>query len=274
MASKQAMNLADVSNKKNDTFTFDALLSQAVKEKYGRRARIWYQNYFTRTDKKTFTDQLFTDAKNVNPREPVEISKNLVDVNEKIYSNCDGSTDDESTVKVVSRVENSEDHNYHESTTKGVQWGTNANVGLQFGLPQVFSGGGINVGGSFQRTTSTTVAQEEKKSNKVEAESHHEELVKIPPGKKVVVKLTSYRVRYRLDYTMEYKISKSANIRVKYEPCGIGLPCLSLGIVTASELMQPLPGYREDEEFVYMTQEGVLRWTADRMEVKKTLANA
>ena len=43
----------------------------------------------------------------------------------------------------------------------------------------------------------------------MEVKSDHQETVTIPPGKKAVVKMTSYRVRYKLDYTMEYKIPKS-----------------------------------------------------------------
>ena len=103
-------------------------------------------------------------------------------------------------------------------------------------------------------------------------QSHHEESVKIPPGKKAVVKLMSYRVCYRLDYTLEFKIFNSAYIRIKYDPCGLGL-CMRMGNLTASELLEPLPGFREDEQFVYFTQEGVLRWTANRMEVTKEIVD-
>ena len=87
------------------------------------------------------------------------------------------------------------------------------------------------------------------------------------------MKLISYRVRYKLDFTMEYKISKSANIRVKFDPCGTCLPyfCLQQGFVAAADIMESLPGYREDEEFVYFTQDGELRWTTNRMDVKKKL---
>ena len=239
------INLAEVSNTKEDIFTWDTLLVQAFKEKYGRRARFAY-NPNTTADKKWFVRQLFDDVKNINPREPVEIRRNLVDVNEKVYSNFQGSGDDESTVKIVSSVENSEYHDYQVSTTRGVLWGTDANDGLLFGFPQT--------------------------SNRVGVQSHHEESVKIPQGKKVVVKLMSYRVRYRLDYTLEFKIFKSARVRIKFDSCGCGLGlCKQMGNLTAPELLEPLPGFREDTHFVYFTQEGVLRWTANRMKVTKMM---
>ena len=277
MASKGRMDVAQMSRKnKSEAIQWDDLLLRAAREHFGRRARVapTSSSYITGEDKKAFLAKLFNDAKNINPREPEQISKNTVDVNEKIYTNNEGSVD-ETSVKIFKCVENSEGHNYQEITTKGVQWGGSANVGLQFGLPQVGVGGGGSVGASFQRQLTTTLVREEKKENRVKLQSHHEETVKIPPGKRVVVKMTSFRVRYKLDYTMEYKMSKSTQIRIRVDTCGIGLPlmCMTLLPVTASQLMQPLPGYREDEEFVYFTQEGELRWIADRMEVKKTVVD-
>ena len=206
------------------------------------------------------------------------ISKNIVDVNEKIYSNSEGG-EDETTIKIVNCVENTEGHNYTTTVTKGVQWGVNANVGLQLGLPQVGAGLNAGLGGNYQRSTTNTFSKEEKKENRVELQSHHEEKVKIPPGKKVTVKMTSYRVRYKLQYTMEYKIFKEAYIRVRIDTCGgLGISgilplCSGTRIVTAEQLMQSLPGFREDEEFAYVTQEGELRWIADRMVVEKILTD-
>lgn len=58
----------------------------ATKEQFGRRTRIApsASSFATREDKQVFLNQLFNDAKSVNPREPAEINKNTVDVNEKI----------------------------------------------------------------------------------------------------------------------------------------------------------------------------------------------
>ena len=256
----------------SETIQWDQLLQGVVKEHFGRRARVKH-SLATQQDKTSFLAMVFNDAKNINPREPVEMSKNTVDVNEKVYCNSGGG-EDSTTVKIVNSVGNTEGHNYQETVTKGVQWGVNANVGLQFGLPQVGMGASGGVGANFQRHHSTTFVNEKKKENKVELQSHHEEKVAIPPGKKVVVKMTSYRVRYKLDYTMEYTISKTAYIRVLVDTCGLGCPlCNTSGIITAPQLLQSLPGYREEEESVYFTQEGELRWIADRMDVKKTITD-
>ena len=44
------INMANVTNKKEDTFTWDTLLDQAIKEKFGRRARIYTLSWYTAED--------------------------------------------------------------------------------------------------------------------------------------------------------------------------------------------------------------------------------
>lgn len=241
----------------------------SVRRGYSRLRKTW----ITDQNKQKFIDLLFSDARCIDDKEPEEISKIRVDVNEKVYSN-DGpqqKEDDETTVRIVNTAENTEGHNYKQETTKGLEWGASANVGLQFGLPQFGTGVKGGIGGGFKKHSSQTQTYEKTNENKVGQEAHHEEKVKIPAGAKVVVRMTSYRVRYKLDYTMEYKISKRQQIHISFDRC-LGLPCcVGTGSIGASDLLQELPGYREDEEFVYFTQEGELRWTADRMDVKKTV---
>ena len=262
--------MAQMTNVKSDVFQWDTLIGTAVRERFGRHARI-RTTFITRLDKEQFQNLLFSDARIVNQREPEEISKNTVDVNEKVYCNREGS-EDETTVKIVNTVENMEGHNYTQSTTKGLEWGVESNVGLQFGLPQVGVGGGFSIGAHVTGTTQHTQTEEKSKSTSVGVQSHHEEAVKIPPGKKVVMRMTSYRVRYKMEYTMEYKITKIALIRVSLDQCGLGLPCCrNLRVLTAKDLLQYLPGFREDEEFVYFMEDGELRWIADRMEVDKKI---
>ena len=254
----------------SEKIEWDDLLRSALRASYGRTARLRTTRW-SKEDKKQFLVSVFKDAKNISDREPEEISKIMVDVNEKVYSNYRGN-EDETTVKIMKSVENTEGHSYSASTTKGVEWGGGVDIGLQFGMPQV----GINAsaGGNFKykRTKTQTVTEETTKTNKVQSQSHHEETLKIPPGVKVVVKMTSYRVRYKLPYTMEYKVPKFEGIPVSYDPCGLGLCCNSTGFLTAVQLLHTLPGYREDDDYVYFTQEGELRWIADRMEVDKEIS--
>ena len=279
---KGRLELAQITNKKkSEKIKWEDLLANATRELYGRSART-RKTWITDRDKEAFLQKLFSDAKNINPRRPEEISKNIVDVNEKVYLNHEKGQDetkgkdetehkDKTKVTIVNTVENTEGHNYQQSTTSGVEWGVDAKIGLQFGLP-AFGGVKPEIGGSFKKTSLKTETFEKKSENKVTQAAHHEEEVEIPAGSKVTVNMTSYRVRYKLDYTMEYKIAKSAKIRISFQRYGFSLPCCrNSGVLTASQVMRDLPGYREDEEFVYFTQEGELRWIADRMEVEKTV---
>ena len=194
-------------------------------------------------------------------------------INEKVYYNHNGS-EDSTTVKINKSVENAEGRSYSVSTTKGVEWGGGVALGLQFGMPQIglnaSSKGNIN----YTRTKLETVTKADTKTHKLQVKSHHEETVEIPPDKKVKITMTSYRVRYKLPYTMEYKVPKTEGIPVMYDSyvsVGLIVACSKIGFLTAAQLMHTLPGYCEDDEYVHFTQEAELRWTADRMVVKKEI---
>ena len=306
MAIRRGMELRDITKTKtSQTIKWEDLILKATRAQYGRGVRLKYSPY-TEEDKQKFVHQLFYDAKNINPRQPEEISKMIVDVIEKEYANhCVDGESDSTCVKVVSSVGATEGHNYHVSMTKGVQWGLNYNVGLLFGLPQhvLFGarvtgdtgesfqetnrgldanvglqlslpipfvgavGVGGSTGGSFQKSNARTESSEIQKHTSVEVRSHHEETVQIPPGKKVMVKMTAYRVKYKLEHTLECKIRKSETIRVRFA-LRVGS---SSGVLTASQVLRMLPGFHEDDDYAYFTQDGEFRWTTDRTVVQKTV---
>ena len=111
----------------NERIKWEDLLANATKERYGRSART-RKTWITERDKEAFLQKLFSDAKNINPRRPEEISKNIVDVNEKVYLNHEkgkeqteskdetGETErkDKTKVMIVNTVENTEGHNYRQ----------------------------------------------------------------------------------------------------------------------------------------------------------------
>ena len=266
------LEMAEMTNRKtSDTIKWDDLVKEALKEKYGRHAVLVKTSYYE-SRKNAFVYVLFSDSRVVDAVEPIEISKVTVDVNEKVYTNLEGG-EDETNVKIVRSVANSKAHNYTETTTKGIEWGAGVNVGLQFGLPQVgpaAASASVGANASFKKQNTKTVTEETTSTDTVSVESHHQETVQIPPGKKAVVKMTSYRVRYKMLYIMEYKVKKNHKMHIQYRSCGI-IP--RSGHLTASQLLETIPGHREDEEYVYCTQEGELRWIADRMVVNKELSD-
>lgn len=256
----------------DNTIKWDDLLRRAAKQKYGGSISL-RRSWLAENNKKQFLRIAFADATNISNNQPIEVSKTIVDVNEKVYTNCNGS-EDETSVKIVSGSENFEGHDYTVSTTKGVEWGISSNLGLQFGLPGHLVGGAQlggqgGLGAHFTRKNEKTITEETQRSSTTRSEAHHEETVKIPPGKQAVVTMTSYRVRYKLPYTMEYKVPKTTRICISYSRC----LCAITGYLTAEELLHFLDGYRQDLENVYFTQEGELRWIADRMEVEKKIVS-
>ena len=65
---------------------WDVLVLKAAREHFGIRSRV-VPSFITQEDKKVFLAQLLNDARSINPREPQEIRRNAVDVNEKVYYN-------------------------------------------------------------------------------------------------------------------------------------------------------------------------------------------
>ena len=253
-----------------EELTVRKLVNDAVKSKHP--IITWLERPNCEEQVKIFEDVLLRSAKIVSSGKPQEISKIQVDVNEKIYSNNgDGSDDDESTVRIVKSSEISQGRNYEQQTTNGFKWGAGTNVGVQFGLPQVGVGLKASVDTSFKKKKETTIKESITTENKVGQESHHEESLTIPPGHKVIVNMTSYRIKYRMDYTMEYKIPRSCTIRVKYwlfYCCGLLFPVFST--ISVAYILRSMPEFKEDDEYVTFTQQGSLTWFADRMEVTKT----
>ena len=255
---------------KGNVIQWDELLRRASRELFGRTTRVRTSALITQKDEAQFFKLLFSGARDINPREPEEISRTMVDIYEKLYYNH-GQSEDETTVKVANLVENTEGHNYMHTTTNGLEFDFDSNVGLQFGLPQVGVGGGSGRQTAMTKSNPVEMQTVIAKSNRIEMQSQQKEKIKVPPRKKAVVRMTSYKVRYKLDYTMEYKIAKTAQIRVSVDQRFLGLKCLAERVLTARHLLRYLPGFREDEEFVYFTQDGELRWIADRMEVDKEI---
>ena len=116
----ESLNIAEMEDtKESDTIEWDKLLQRAVREYCGRpRARV-SRSIDTAAEKVIFLAIVFGDARSINPRGAVEVGKNLVDVNEKVYSNHEGvDGGDNTTVTITNTVRSTETHNYQETVTR------------------------------------------------------------------------------------------------------------------------------------------------------------
>ena len=102
----------------------------------------------------------------------------------------------------------------------------------------------------------------------------------MPPRTKVTATITTYSVTYRLEYVVEFKCRADAFIPGTYAaPQGccreledlVGLIgcCSQPGVITAVELFRPLPGFRQVDDYVFISQEGVLSWVGEEVKVDK-----
>ena len=269
--SSASYEMAAAASPEGQRISFDQLVRNALTSKHFGAVQ---ENFLYEAEKADFVSVLLSSAKiTQQSKVPKEISKIQVDMTEKIYTNVEGSGDhDETTVKIARTVQSSEGYSYQQTTTNGLEWGVGANVGVQFGLPQVGVGASVGGDGRVKKTRSTAVTEEKTKTSTIGQESHHEETMKIPSGKRVLVKMTLYRVRYELEYKMLYIVPKQLKMKVWYRCC-CGL-CSRSCYLTATELLKSLPAYRVEGKFVYFEQEGKLYWFADRMVVDKNMSPA
>lgn len=256
--------------KKKETKTVNELVESAAKRVYGRSIRL-RKTWITDQDIANFEETLFSEAKVVDGGEPKEHSAIPVDVNKKEYFNHQGDLQsDETVVKIIHSAESAQAYNYRHQLTNGLELGANANIGLQIGLPQIGVGASGGVGGDIKKRSSETKSHENTQQSKVGQETHHEERIQIPAGKKLIVSITTYNVRYRTVFRLEFKIAKTKQIRISFGRCLGICCCVGNDSLDASQILQELI-HREDEEFVYIQQDYELCWTTEKTEVQKNL---
>ena len=169
---------------KDVVLSLDKLVSAALREKHMGATMI--QNFHYEAQKDEFEQNLVRSARITKSGKPEVVSKILVDVNEKIYTNLgSGQKGDETKVTIVKKSESSEAYGYEQKTTSGLEWGAGTNLGAQFGLPQVGVGASGGFNASFKKYNEKSKTNSTTKTSTIGQESHHEEEVEVPPGHKV-----------------------------------------------------------------------------------------
>ena len=98
-----------------------------------------------------------------------------------------------------------------------------------------------------------------------------EETVCVPPGKKVYLTITTYRVKYEQAYQLEFNVPRTGWINTPYATsCCCGLVCYTRRRpVSYLQMVRPLPGFREDLHHAYFRQEGKLTWVGESCSIEK-----
>ena len=221
--------------------------------------------------KKTFETK--AEIQNTKPN---VVAKTLLDITVKEFMNyavADGRdpTAQDTTKATVEKTSSSREGRHYEFTSsEGVNWNIGGNVGVQLGMAPY---GGASVGGSAGYGKSKTKSETEGGHNEKNYgfKYSQEEIVCVPPGKKVRVEIRTYSVKYEIPYTLHFTVPKSGELFVSYnKPCCCGLcTTSSTGYIPKVEIVRTLPDFREDENNAYFTQSGKLSWLGDSCEVDK-----
>ena len=239
---------------KADNFvTFWELYEHAAKARYGEDIQvIKTQFYRTKVNNIDFEVSVVkTDG------EPREVRHTIVDINMKEFSNL-GKEQDETSVKIDKS--STKGNRFSFSTTKGIDFGHDCNIGAKvMGLAAVGSYG---------------AAKREPNELGFSFSYHHEEKITVPPGKRVKAKITTYSIKYEVDYTLKLSIKKDAFIpvmfRTKCQQFCLDM-CRNNGSVLVRDMISTLPNYVQEDEngMSSFTQMGTLSWIGEGCTVDK-----
>ena len=252
--------------KKDRNVTFWQLYERAAKARYGDNIRIVKNDYYKK-EVGSIIDEFELSIVH-KEKEPREVKRTIVDINMKEYENHGAKSQDESHVKMEKLTSTTKGERYTFSTTKGVDYGVDANIGLKLKLVD------LGVKATYKKSKSKT-EQTEQTSQEVYSFSYNQdEKIAVPPGMCVKAKITTYRMKYDMDYTLKFSINRDATIPLCYRnTCQHFLfdMCRSYGRVNVRDMIRTLPDFIEEDEdnMASYTQPGTLSWVGEGCSVDK-----
>ncbi len=255
--------------KDHNTVTFWQLFEQAAKQKYGQNIRV-LKTAFYETKVNNIDFQLNIVAMEQNPSEK---TRTIVDINMKEFVNYGKVARDESIVHINKKSSKTEGDRYTFSSTKGVKFGFGGNLGAQV-MGAAVAGGSIGISGHYDKSKSTTEETEKSSTEDSEYSYNQKEKIVVPPGTCVKARITTYRMKYEMKYTVKLSADRNAFLQVVYKtPCQYLCfgRCKSSGYVNIRDMFSTLPNYNPEDEndTASFTQDGVLSWVGEGCSVEK-----
>ena len=200
--------------------------------------------------------------------QPSVIGRSIIDVAIKEYKNFAVETTgkDTCTMTVSKSCDTNDEREYKFTSAEGIVWGLNADTGRRI-LAMAMTQGSMGLG--TKKTATETSLQN------IGFRYHQEETVSVPPGKRVYVSITTFKVVYQMRYTFEFSVPKYGSFPIRYRKsccnccCFSFLKCTRTDNVHYWQVVRGLPNYREDNNFAYFTQDGFLSWIGEACEVNK-----
>lgn len=259
--------------------TYWELYERTAKAKYGENITVIKTPFYEgRVNEIDF--QLSLVYKDLRPR---EVTRTIVDINMKEYSNHGMEAQDETVVKAGKSSSKTKGERYTFSTTKGVNFGVGGGIGAQV-MGLAVAGGSLGFNAKYDKNKSETEETEQSNVEQSSFSYDQEEKITVPPGKHVKAIITTYSMKYEMIHKLKFSVKKNASIPVLYtnniQQMCIGKWCLgplftpccrSGGFVLVKDMISCLDDYNgEDEDgTVSFTQTGTLSWVGDGCSVNK-----
>ena len=257
--------------------TFDDLLLFAAEDALGEDIEL-QEHLRTKRDLTAFKDSLSIRILSRQDK-PTAVGRTTVDVYAKEYKNY-GVPDDKNPgngditkVFVYKTCPTATGRNYRFTSNQGIVWNMYDDFGLQM-LAMGVSGGSMGLYGNYHQNITSLGSVASTLGASLGFTYNQEDNITIPAGKKVHVATTTYITEYHLRYKLEFCIPKMRTIFVKYRKpcCGCLCGCNKSSNIHYWTMVYNLPEFREDSQYAYFTQEGILSWLGESCEVNKTEA--
>ncbi len=204
---------------------------------------------------------------------PREVTRTIVDINMKEFKNYGKEAQDETIVKASKSSTRTSEDRFKFSTTKGVDFSFGGNIGAQV-MGLAVAGGSLGVNAAYNKKSSKTEATEFSNVRGLHFSYAQEEKMIVPAGKYVKAMITTYSMKYEMNYTLRFSIGRNIFIPLWYRTrcqqfcCGL---CNYSGTLFVRDMISGLPDYNgEDEEGkASFTQVGTLSWIGEGCSVDK-----
>ena len=257
------------SAKKANYVTFWQLYENAAKAQYGDDIKIVHSEHHEKLVNEIEFELNVVDKES----EPHEATRTIVDINMKEYSNHGKEAQDETIVKMEKTSSTTKGDRYMFSTTTGVDFGVGGNIGAKV-MGLAVAGGSLGISGHYNKVKSTTEGTEMSSEQGYSFSYHQEEKITVPAGKCVKAKITTYRMKYEMEYTLKFSVRRDATIPLWYRTncqrrC-FGL-CRSYGRVYIRDMISTLPDFNgeDEDDTASFTQTGKLSWIGEGCQVDK-----
>ena len=203
--------------------------------------------------------------------EPREKTRTTADIHMKEYLNPSDKAEDETIVRISKKRTTSLGSRYQFSSTTGVNWGLNGNIGVQV-MGLAMAGGNASIGANYSKSKSTTSENEQNEAKGFEFRYEQEEKISVQPHTRVTALITTYAMKYEQQYTIKLGLPKDLSLNLMYKNC-CNRWCFgaSWGRISASELLWDLSGYEEEEDTVSFLQDGIVSWIGEGSKIDKTV---